>query len=90
MKYKINKGIITQKFEGKTIIFDSDESVLYTFNETATFIFNKLKNGSVDKKIIEEIVKRYSIKEGKAKQGLKALIADLKRKKIISSIKSNN
>lgn len=85
MKHKINKGLISQQLEDKTVIFDSNKSILYTFNETASFIFKKLKQGHEERVIIKDVVKRYQIKEEKAKKDLKELVSDLKKKKIISS-----
>jgi len=85
MKYKINKGFIVQKLDDKMVIFDGEESVLYTFNETASFIFKKLKKGLPEKEIIQDVVKKYKITEKKARKDLKDLLAELKKKKIISS-----
>ncbi len=87
-KYKINKGFIVQKLDNKTVIFDGEESVLYTFNETASFIFQKLKKGFNDKEIIKAVVKKYKVKETRVANDLKEIIADLRKKKIISSVKS--
>ena len=85
MKYKINKGLITQKIDNKTVIFDSEESVLYTFNETASYVFKKIKAGEDEEKIIDLVVKKYQIKPEKAKKDLNEIIADLEKKKIIFS-----
>ena len=87
-KYRINKGFIVQKLEAKTVIFDGEESVLYTFNETASYIFQKLKRGWDNKKIIDGLVKKYHIKEKKAKKDVNEVISDLVKKKIISASKS--
>jgi len=84
--YKINKGFIVQKLDDKTVIFDGDNSVLYTFNETASYIFKKLKTGQSEKEIITSLVKRYHIKEDRAKKDIKELIAELKKKKIINKV----
>jgi len=83
-KYKINKGFIVQKLDDKTVIFDGEESVLYTFNETASFIFQKLKLGWDKEKIIEDLIKKYQIKEKRAEKDVNDLISDLLKKKIIS------
>ena len=85
MKYKLNKGFITQKLDDKTVIFDGEESVLYTFNETASEIFRLLKKNLEEKEIIEKITKKYSIEKERVKKDFNELIADLKKKKIISS-----
>ncbi len=87
-KYQARKGFITQKLQGKTVIFDGEESTLYTFNETATVIFKKIKLGWDEKKIITELVKKYKIPEKRAKKDLKELLADLKKKKIVSVLSS--
>lgn len=87
-KYKINKGFIQQKLDDKMVIFDGEESVLYTFNETASFIFQKLKLGWDNKKIIDGLVKKHQIKEKRAEKDVNELISDLLKKKIISVEKS--
>lgn len=84
MKYKINKGFIVQKLDDKTVIFDGEESVLYTFNESASYIFRELKKETDESIIVQKMTKNYSIKEEKAKQDMKELISDLRKKKIIS------
>lgn len=84
MKYKINKGFIAEKIEGKTIIFDEKKSVLYTFNETASFIFKKLKKGLPENEIVQGVARKYQVKEEKVKKDFKDLLSDLKKKKIIS------
>lgn len=83
-KYKINKGFITQKLDDKTVIFDGEESVLYTFNETASYIFRKLKSCTGKDQIVSLLVKRYGIKEKKALADFTDLIRDLLAKKIIT------
>jgi len=85
MKYKINKGFIVQKLDDKMVIFDGEESVLYTFNETASKIFRLLKKNLEEKEIIEKITKKYLIKKERVEKDFNELIADLKNKKIISS-----
>jgi len=85
MKYKINKGLITQKLDDKTVIFDGEESILYTFNETASYIFKKIKAQEDKMKIIDAVVKKYGVKPEKVKKDLDELFVDLKKKKIISS-----
>ena len=82
--YKINKGFITQRIGNKITIFDGEKSHLYTFNETATFIFDKIKSGLVQEKIIENIAKRYAVKKEQAEIDLDEFINDLISKQIIS------
>lgn len=83
MQYKVIKGLITQKLDDKTVIFDGDKSVLYTFNETASYIFSKIKTKTDSEKIAELFVKRYGVKKARAEKDIKELIADMLKKKII-------
>lgn len=80
---KLNKGFIVQKMDNKTVIFDGEKSVLYTLNETATFIFQKLKAKMEPQKIVETLVKKYSVTKVRAEKDVKELLTDLKKKKII-------
>lgn len=82
--YTINKGLIAQKLDSKTVIFDGEKSVLYTFNETANYIFQKIKSKWDEKKIISIIVRKYNVGETQAKKDVQELIKLLKDKKIIS------
>jgi len=84
MKYKVNKGFITQKLDNKTVIFDSDNSVLYSFNETASYMFCKIKIGWEKEKIIEQIIKQYLVKKERAEKDFIQLVSDLKKKKILA------
>lgn len=84
MKYKINKGFITQKIDGKITIFDGEKSQLITFNETASYIFERIKRGIKDTEIIKLMLKKYKLEAGVAKKDFKDLINQLKRLKIIS------
>ena len=82
-KYKINKGLITQKLDSETVIFDADKSVLFTFNETASYIFAKIKAGWDEEKISKMLVKKYKIKETRALKDVKELVQKLLKKGII-------
>ncbi len=83
MKYTLKQGFITQKKGNQTSLFNGEESILYTFNETASFLFEQIKNGLDEDKIIELIGKKYRIEEKQAQLDLKKFIKDLKNKKII-------
>lgn len=87
MKYKINKGFVSQKLNSKMVIFDGETSLLYTFNETASFIFQKIKRGVDRKKILEALVEKYDVGKTKATEDLNDLIKSLLKKKIISARK---
>ena len=84
LKYKLNKGFILQEVEDEMIIFDSENSVLLTFNETAAFIFKKLSKGVDVEKINTALVKTYDVTEKVARKDINNLIGALLKKKIIS------
>lgn len=79
----IQKGLIIQKLDNQTVIFDAEESVLYTLNETASLIFDKLKKKWDKEKIMEFMIKKYHVKKEKLEKDYDELIEDLKKKKII-------
>ncbi|MCL4339326.1 PqqD family protein [Patescibacteria group bacterium] len=85
--YKINKGFIVQKLDDTTVIFDGEKSTLYTFNSTATFIFQKLKSGNDRRKIVSLLARKYGISEKKAQNDFNMLLTDLLSKKIITQKK---
>jgi len=80
---KFQKGLIIQKLDNQTVIFDADESILYALNETASVIFDKLKKKWDKEKIINFMLKKYDVKKEKLEKDFDQLIEDLKKKKII-------
>lgn len=83
MKYQINKGYVSQKIDKQTVIFDGENSILYTFNETASLVFALLKKGLSDKEIIQRIVGDYEVNPENAQADFKKLLSDLIAKKIV-------
>jgi hypothetical protein len=82
-RYKINKGFIFQTVGKKITIFDGEESVLYTFNETASYIFKLLKKGLKQSEIADMLAKKFNISNSKAQKDTQELITDFLKKKII-------
>ena len=80
---KINKNIIFQKIDSKLVGFDIDRSFLFTFNETAEYIYKKIKSGIDEKKIAALMVKRYDVDEKTALKDIKSTVALLKKNKIL-------
>ena len=83
IKNKIRTGLISQKTGNKTTIFDGEKSVLYTFNETAAFMFDEIKIGRNEKEIIDQMTIKYKVDIKQAENDLKNFILELKTKKII-------
>lgn len=81
---KLNKGFITQKLDNKTVIFDGEKSLLYTFNESASFIFKKIKSGLNERQLATALIKRYKITEKRAKEDIEAILNDLRNLEIIT------
>lgn len=86
LHYKINKGFIVQKAGRKITIFDTESSVLYSFNETASFIFQKLKSKKREEEIVQLLVTYYKVKEEKAAEDVNQLLKQLIAQKIILSL----
>jgi len=84
--YKINKNLIIQKLDDKTVMFDSDSSVLYTLNETANYIFSQIKKKVSKKEIVQKMMKRYQAKEKIIDKDVDGIIKDFIKKKIIYPI----
>ena len=84
IRYKINKGFITQKLDGKTTIFDGEKSELYTFNQTASFVFDKIKKGLSKQEIIALMIKKYKITQVRAQKDYLDLEKELLKNKIIT------
>ena len=77
MKIRVNKKFIVQRLDDKTVVFDSHKSVLYTLNETASYIFNKVRTGKEGGEIIDLMTRRYKIKKERAKKDFNELKTDL-------------
>lgn len=80
---KINSDFVIERIEDQTVIFDDDNLVLFTLNKTASFIFNKLRQGLSKEEVVRLLANKYKISEIKAKNDVSQLIADMKSNKII-------
>lgn len=83
MKYKINRNIILQKLDNKLVGFDVERSFLYTFNETAEYIYKKLKSGWEENKIAANLIKKYEVPASTVKKDIRSLIRDMIKNKIL-------
>lgn len=83
MKHQLKQGYIVQKQGDKTTLFDGEKSILYTLNDSASFMFEQIKNGLDEDKIVKNIVKKYKISPEDAKADFNTLLKNLKKKKII-------
>jgi hypothetical protein len=83
--YKLNKGFIVQKMGKETVIFDPDRSVLYTLNETASFVFSRLKKGLDQTAIVSALTKTFAVTPEHALKDVVTLLRDFKKKRILKS-----
>ena len=81
--HQIQKGLIIQKIDKETVIFDAEKSVLYTLNETAAEIFRLLKKGLKEEEIVEKMVKKYEVKKERVEKDVKELFKELEKRKIL-------
>lgn len=86
MRYKINIGFITQKIDDKTTIFSGEESLLHTLNDTATYIFQGLKLGWKEEKIIKGLIEKFGATQKQAKEDLEEFTKLLLKKKVITKV----
>jgi len=83
MKYRLNKKFIVQTADQKIILFDSEESVLHTLNETASYILNGIKRSWDKERLLENLEEKFDINGKTASKDLNDCIGDLIKKKII-------
>jgi len=81
--YQIQKGLIIEKIDKETVIFDAEESVLYTLNETASEIFRLLKKGLKEEEIVERMVKKYDVRKERVEKDVREIIGKLEKRKIL-------
>jgi hypothetical protein len=86
-KYKLNLGFITQKIDDQYTIFSGEDSILHSLNDTAAYIFQGIKLGWNESKIIDGLVLKFNATPNQAKQDLVEFTELLLKKNIISEVK---
>lgn len=81
--YRVMKGLVVNKVGGKTTIFDGETSTLLTLNETASYIFGKIKAGKNKNEIVASMAACYGVDRKRALIDYQELVEDLLKKKII-------
>lgn len=84
--YKLNSGFLTQKIGKKTTIFSGEKSILFTLNETAAYIFNGLKLGWSEEKIIDRMIEKFDVSKPEIAQDMKELKTELLSKNILVKV----
>lgn len=81
--WHLNSDFIFEFIDGKLTVFDAEKSFLYTFNETASYIFKLLKKNETKQSIVDRMQKRYDITQEVAAKDFDALLSSLKTKQIL-------
>ncbi len=82
-QYKINTGYIVQELEGSLTIFDPEQSILFNLNETASYIFNKLKKGKAVTEIVSALTKQYDASQKHLLADVDEILQTMLKNKII-------
>lgn len=77
------KGFISSRLNNNVTIFDTENSLLFTLNESGTFIFDNLKKGYSNGVILKLLMKNFKVSESQAKSDLVEFIQHLKEKGIL-------
>jgi len=83
MKYKIKPDIAYRKINDEIFIVDSKNSYLHKINSVGSFIFEKIKDGLDEEKIVKELVESYDVDFEVAFSDVKEFIEELIKKGII-------
>lgn len=83
-KFKLNKGYISQRINGKTTIFSGEESTLYTLNDVGGFIVEGIKLGWDNDVIALRLTEKFNINQEAALKDVKHFFNILMSKKIIT------
>ena len=57
----LNSDLIYEKIDGQLTVFDTRQSALYTFNESAGFIYKRLKSRQTPAQISQAMQKHYEL-----------------------------
>ena len=75
----MKKNIIFQKIGKKIMIFDSKKSLLYSLNETASYVWKKLRLRCNKKQIINGLTKKYKVDGSELEVDYNQIIKKIKK-----------
>lgn len=84
-KYKINKKLVFQKLGKDVLFFNNETSILYTLNETAYLILNKLTSGKSVTEISKKLALNFGVNLNVAKEDVSDIVKTLNKYKIVLS-----
>ena len=83
-KYLINKNFIYQNKKNNVLVFDSEKSLIFDLNETASIIFKKLKLGWEIRKIKEFLLSKFKVSNKLIENQITKTIKELLKNNILT------
>lgn len=78
------KANVISKIDGEISIFNVDNSILYSFNQSGSYIFEMIKKGRNKMMIIKNMSKKYDISLKQAEKDVNDFLKNLSKNRIIS------
>lgn len=83
-KLLIKKDFVIDKIDGEITIFNTDNSIFYSFNKSGSYIFEMIKKGFDEKRMVTSMTRKFKISEIQAKEDISFFLKKLSKNKIIS------
>lgn len=82
-RYRICEGYIIQKQRNIIKLFDSEQSNLYTFNSSGSYIYESIAKCISNEILIEKFARKYKIKREKAQVDVEHFLKFLEEHELI-------
>ncbi|VVA43777.1 conserved hypothetical protein [Candidatus Roizmanbacteria bacterium] len=80
----IKKDFVIDKINKEITIFNVDNSMFYSFNESGSYILEAIKKGFNEERIARILSKKYDISKKQAEKDVNDFLKQLSKNKIIS------
>lgn len=75
-KIKIGKRVVFREVEGLVYILDPRNATIHTLNQTASFIWLRLKAGQTIGELTQAVMENFKVEEKKAKADIKDFVSE--------------
>jgi len=82
-KLILENSFIERDLGDEVVLMSSDGQEIHSFEDTAFWIWKKIKEGITPDKIISELIDEYDVEEESARKDFIDFILDLKKKGIL-------
>ncbi|HYE74591.1 MAG TPA: PqqD family protein [Blastocatellia bacterium] len=82
-KYRAAESIAHREIEGQTLLLLPNSHVLYTFNESGKFVWNRILKKQSVAKIITDFAREFGLEKDRAEADVKKLLRELLKKGVI-------